>query len=254
MGNITDTMIDRAYELAKLVRTEAMKPSDATRELEQEMGMAPKSAVAYMHALRHLARGDRYTRRISNTAAKRYLQFFERDDGRGGLERALTSFKAHTQYLENTRTKQSQPGMWRIIDEFSRRLGREPIRIESLANFRGREEAEWQTARTLTMEELKARALTARAGPVTPVVLTTAYRQRNPFVREYVLRQAAGICQACGEPAPFKRKGYKEPFLEVHHLIPLAEDGDDTVENAIALCPNCHREAHHGEHWEKFRP
>jgi 5-methylcytosine-specific restriction protein A len=26
----------------------------------------------------------------------------------------------------------------------------------------------------------------------------------------------------------------------------LASDGDDTVENAVALCPNCHRRAHFG--------
>jgi len=35
--------------------------------------------------------------------------------------------------------------------------------------------------------------------------------------------------------------------LEVHHKVPLAEGGDDTVENAIALCPNCHRHAHYGK-------
>ncbi|HXU34436.1 MAG TPA: HNH endonuclease [Thermoanaerobaculia bacterium] len=34
--------------------------------------------------------------------------------------------------------------------------------------------------------------------------------------------------------------------MEVHHRIRLAYGGEDTVENAVALCPNCHREAHHG--------
>ena len=27
----------------------------------------------------------------------------------------------------------------------------------------------------------------------------------------------------------------------------LADGGADTVENAIAVCPNCHRELHYGE-------
>jgi 5-methylcytosine-specific restriction protein A len=35
--------------------------------------------------------------------------------------------------------------------------------------------------------------------------------------------------------------------LEVHHKKQLSEGGEDTVENAIALCPNCHREAHYGD-------
>jgi len=30
----------------------------------------------------------------------------------------------------------------------------------------------------------------------------------------------------------------------------LAEGGKDTVENAAALCPNCHKEAHFGENKE----
>jgi 5-methylcytosine-specific restriction endonuclease McrA len=31
-----------------------------------------------------------------------------------------------------------------------------------------------------------------------------------------------------------------------HHVKQLAHGGEDTVENAIAVCPNCHRKAHHG--------
>jgi 5-methylcytosine-specific restriction protein A len=32
----------------------------------------------------------------------------------------------------------------------------------------------------------------------------------------------------------------------------LADFGDDKIENVIALCPNCHREAHHGENKERI--
>lgn len=69
--------------------------------------------------------------------------------------------------------------------------------------------------------------------------------ERDPKVVRWVLDRAKGTCEHCGKPAPFLDK-WKEPFLEVHHVIPLAEGGPDTVENARALCPNCHREAHHG--------
>lgn len=44
--------------------------------------------------------------------------------------------------------------------------------------------------------------------------------------------------------APFLRKKDNSPYLEVHHIITLANGVDDTVENAIAVCPNCHRELH----------
>jgi 5-methylcytosine-specific restriction protein A len=36
------------------------------------------------------------------------------------------------------------------------------------------------------------------------------------------------------------------PYLEVHHVKWLALGGSDTVSNAVALCPNCHRLMHHG--------
>lgn len=46
-------------------------------------------------------------------------------------------------------------------------------------------------------------------------------------------------------PAPFKRES-GSPFLEAHHVRRLADGGEDTIENAVALCPNCHRELHYG--------
>ncbi|CAN0604767.1 unnamed protein product, partial [Ectocarpus sp. 12 AP-2014] len=49
------------------------------------------------------------------------------------------------------------------------------------------------------------------------------------------------------------RRENGEPFLEVHHIIPLAESGHDAVENTMALCPNCHREAHFGNERQKYR-
>ena len=66
----------------------------------------------------------------------------------------------------------------------------------------------------------------------------------QPFA---VLERANGICQRCRNNAPFLRDSDGLPYLEVHHKTPLAEGGLDMVENAIALCPNCHRHAHLGK-------
>lgn len=65
--------------------------------------------------------------------------------------------------------------------------------------------------------------------------------------------RANGYCEGCENPAPFIRPSDGTPYLEVHHIVPLAEDGEDTVENAIALCPNCHREVHFGSKKEQLR-
>ncbi|MGF9906130.1 NUDIX domain-containing protein [Brevibacillus porteri] len=89
------------------------------------------------------------------------------------------------------------------------------------------------------------RLQTAPKKPDTLTVVSTAYK-RNPDVIIEVLNRANGVCEGCKKPSPFLRKNDLTPYLEVHHVIPLAEGGDDTIENAKALCPNCHREAHHG--------
>jgi 5-methylcytosine-specific restriction protein A len=69
---------------------------------------------------------------------------------------------------------------------------------------------------------------------------------RNPDVVVEVLYRAGGACEGCKQSAPFSRNKDGSPYLEVHHRVHLSEGGDDTVENALALCPNCHRQEHHG--------
>lgn len=77
-------------------------------------------------------------------------------------------------------------------------------------------------------------------------VVSVGYR-RNPDVIVAVLRRANGVCERCGQKAPFNRRSDGAPYLETHHWIPLSQSGEDTVENAAALCPNCHRELHYGQ-------
>lgn len=86
------------------------------------------------------------------------------------------------------------------------------------------------------------------AAPKRALQITTVSRAylRNPDVVAEVLYRAAGACEGCAQPAPFLRTAGGTPYLEVHHRIRLSEGGEDTVENAIALCPNCHRQEHFG--------
>lgn len=67
--------------------------------------------------------------------------------------------------------------------------------------------------------------------------------ERNAAVAEYVKRKANGICQLCKQPAPFIKKD-GEPYLEAHHIVWLSRGGEDTIENSVALCPNCHKKMH----------
>lgn len=126
----------------------------------------------------------------------------------------------------------------------------------------------WTEAPTSDEEELRKRVASARhkarrasargkAPPVGQEDVKRASSSSDGFVRDpnviaWVLEQATGACEACGEDAPFQRDD-GEPYLEVHHVRPLAEGGPDTVDNAVACCPNCHRHLHHGSGRETLR-
>ena len=67
--------------------------------------------------------------------------------------------------------------------------------------------------------------------------------RRDSVVTAYAKRRANGICQLCRKPAPFNTPN-GDPYLEVHHIDWLMNGGADSVENTVALCPNCHRKMH----------
>jgi 5-methylcytosine-specific restriction protein A len=66
---------------------------------------------------------------------------------------------------------------------------------------------------------------------------------RDPKVVAWVLKNSNSICESCNKPAPFTKLD-GDFYLEVHHIKRLADGGSDTVTNAVAVCPNCHRALH----------
>jgi 5-methylcytosine-specific restriction protein A len=72
--------------------------------------------------------------------------------------------------------------------------------------------------------------------PRFPIVRSMVKRDQG--VRREVLRRANGRCerQDCNILRSFPG------FFDVHHI--LGADVSDRVHNCVALCPNCHREAH----------
>jgi len=71
------------------------------------------------------------------------------------------------------------------------------------------------------------------------------WRRRSEAVKRYVSARSNGLCEACGEKAPFVKKD-GEPYLEPHHTTRLADDGPDHPAWVGAICPTCHRRIHSG--------
>ena len=114
-----------------------------------------------------------------------------------------------------------------------------------------------QSARELTgsvsaarqeIEREGARKVAARikGGPAEQTTVLATVRKRDARVIALVLDRSRGQCEGCQADAPFLRDD-GEPYLEVHHVQHLADEGHDAPYNAVALCPTCHRRVHYSQ-------
>ncbi|WP_340394308.1 HNH endonuclease signature motif containing protein [Paenibacillus sp. FSL E2-0177] len=98
-----------------------------------------------------------------------------------------------------------------------------------------------QVVRSLPLESILKKAINHKDSRV--LLKEAKYYERDETVKLVAKILANGDCQLCELPAPFL-DSQGNPFLESHHIIWLSKGGFDTLENSIALCPNCHSKMH----------
>ncbi len=174
----------------------------------------------------------------------KHLNRFEVKGTTGGNSTFIVPFEG---WYENY--KEGNPFIWKLRDELVQALEDLDMVGErflpSEEDFLKKENENFEKALQLSDEELlkKLKQIEARKEKKTPKQITSQRHDRNSYVAAYALRRANGLCQLCGKLAPFiKLNG--TPFLEVHHIQWLSEEGLDVPENTVALCPNCHRKMH----------
>lgn len=107
-------------------------------------------------------------------------------------------------------------------------------------------------AKTVDKNHLLARARKAKGRP-SRYHRTVLDFERNIAVVAGALVRADGVCEMPGCKVKLFDRDDGTKFLEVHHVVPLAENGEDTLANAAAICPMCHRELHFGSNRLKKR-
>ncbi|MPN23951.1 hypothetical protein SDC9_171344 [bioreactor metagenome] len=98
-------------------------------------------------------------------------------------------------------------------------------------------------ARSMNSSELRLRAIQNSSQVVSCRKVERQVFIRDPYISEYAKRRANGKCQLCNSSAPFKTT-QGDPYLECHHIDWVSKGGSDTIDNTVALCPNCHRRMH----------
>jgi 5-methylcytosine-specific restriction protein A len=168
------------------------------------------------------------------------------DEGPIQLQKALTALRLHIEYREADGVNPLKHKA--ILEAYAGRLNDRatgslaPVYLSDLeAEFNSQVEG----AKKSTSQERKRRLANSPKRPKRVAKLVYVFERNLDVVVEVLLR-ARGYCEGCKKKGPFIRRSNGTVYLEVHHKQPLSEGGEDTVENAIALCPNCHRHSHFG--------
>lgn len=112
----------------------------------------------------------------------------------------------------------------------------------SIEEFNNIQKSREKKVRNLSLDELKEKAIRARKKVGERTVQSVQY-ERDQYIAQFTRKRANGVCDLCLTPAPFNDKNGR-PYLESHHIEWLSKGGLDSIENTVALCPNCHRRMH----------
>lgn len=239
MPVITLDQISASYSAAKEVEAGRLSKPAAARELNLSCGMSIGSAENYIQVFQSLRTGAVYKRMLSVEASRFFLKSIQADFGAHGIRLALESVRRHIRYLEQ-RGEGAVPALRAVVANFDTASALESL--ESMAEYlHVAVQASKADPRSQRLDRLER----AQSVPQRVEVRTYQYVRNADVIIEVLLR-AAGRCEDCDAPAPFTRASDDSPYLEVHHIVHLSAGGEDTVANAVALCPNCHRRAHFG--------
>ena len=170
-----------------------------------------------------------------------FLNNINRDDGVEALGKAIESLGLHINYQESLSDRNFTPSLRAVLEEFQQIYCLTKPKHNHFDYFEKRVEH----ALKLGSDERK-KIINESSKTPKRIEIQHSVFLRNPYVVVETLERANGRCERCLKEAPFIKAKDGKPYLEVHHKERLADGGEDTLDNTLALCPNCHRELHYG--------
>lgn len=240
---------EEALSIAQRVKSGELTRAAGVQLLNERTGVASGSVGIVIDNYQALSEGRVFKRTLSATDLDFFVGAIAKDEGARQLDNALSALRLHIAY-RMSENKVNPVKFRAILAKYEAILlamtetGNNAIPA-FLSDIESNFNEQVNKAKNGSQEERRKRLSRANKRPRKVSTLVYVF-ERNPDVVAEVLSRARGYCEGCNAMAPFTRKSNQTPYLEVHHKVPLAEDGEDTVENAIALCPNCHRHRHFG--------
>jgi 5-methylcytosine-specific restriction protein A len=237
---ITMRQVEASFDVASQVFDKKIQSETAAFILQDINGLNINTARDFINDFRMMMQGTVFHRAMSAPAIDYYLTRIRSERGQASQDAALTAVRLHIDYYEGIR-KVNLNAMRSVVERHTAYRSAPPPLSDQEATFN----AAIRRSLADSAANRNARLQEAAKMPTKRRVVTEVY-VRNPDVVAAVLARANGVCERCAQAAPFMRKKDGTPYLEVHHKKQLAYGGEDTVENANALCANCHRALHYG--------
>jgi 5-methylcytosine-specific restriction protein A len=237
---ITENQVSEACKIAQKVYDNEVKKVDGVNELVNIHGLNRATANDFIYDFKCLLLGKVFHRAMSAGAMYHFMSRINSEYGMDSLKQAVISLKAHIKYYEG-HFKVNMHKLRGVADEF------EQLTLNSKTYSVIQQEFRRSVKESLKDNQLNRLKRLTRANK-TPkkIKVTSTVFIRNPDVVAETLVRADGTCESCLTEAPFLRVKDRTPYLEVHHKLQLSKGGEDSVDNTIALCPNCHRKEHYG--------
>ena len=242
-NKITKEHVNAICQIASAVFDEKTSKKTGVEHLFITYGINKGSSNDYITNYTHLLNGDNTIVRTMNEDGMRvFMENIFSTRSQSQKQNSVQSLRKHIKYYES-KTGSTLSLATAIANEFEDRINKAiPV---SAQDVQMKFDLDVKDSALLPQENRLLRLSQASKVPEKIIVLSTIF-MRNPDVVAETLFRAAGKCERCKVNAPFVRVRDASPYLEVHHIKPLSEGGDDVIENTFALCPNCHRFLHHG--------
>lgn len=236
---ISEDQVRAAEDIASDVYDKPLGATEGAELLAKVHGLNVNSARDFINDYKYMLRGKLFQRAVSAPAINYFLSRILEKRGSKFHALAVSAVDQHIAYYEQLKGV-TLHSMRDVLNSHSKSVA--PLQLaDHTASF---DEAVQESLQDSAASR-KTRLSNAPKVPTRVAVITFAF-VRNPDVVAETLFRANGRCERCDRDAPFKRKKDLQPYLEVHHVVQLAQGGEDTLDNALALCPNCHRHLHFG--------
>lgn len=234
---ILNKRVPLAYKVSRDVYEGKLTHKEGKNLLVGNNEMNPNSASDYIYNFKNMLEGKRFTRTLNAFSMNYFLEKILSDYGIESLKKALIAFNLHIPYYEKQRNT-IMHGMREIHAKFLDKTTLKADEIEQSQIIKSITES--NSTREEIINSLKK--LTTQSSEKVNINSIAYKRDNHTIAKIKILRKFE--CQICGTKIKKEDDSY---YIEAAHIKPKKENGPETPDNILILCPNHHKEFDYGK-------